>query len=62
MGKLKMSNSLTCSITEAQRTAQETEYRIGKSHALRLRCQMILLKAVSVIFGMSKLSALIANE
>ncbi len=40
MGKIK-----TVELTKAQRTALEKGYRAGRSHAFRLRCQMILLKS-----------------
>jgi transposase len=40
MGKIK-----TLELTKAQRAALERGYRGGPSHALRLRCQMILLKS-----------------
>jgi transposase len=39
MGKLK-----TIELNQAQRSALEKGYRTGKSHAFRLRCQIILLK------------------
>lgn len=40
MGKIK-----TVELNRAQRTALETGYRTGDSHAFRVRCQMILLKS-----------------
>ena len=40
MGKIK-----TVELTEAQRSELEKGYRTGSSHAVRLRCQMILLKS-----------------
>ncbi len=40
MGKIK-----TLELTTAQRAALEKGYREGKSHAFRLRCQMLLLKS-----------------
>src|SRR5215211_3028747 len=42
MGKIK-----TVELTKAQRTALEKGYRAGASHALRTRCQMVLLKSGS---------------
>jgi transposase len=40
MGKIK-----TVELTEAQRSELEKGYRTGSSHAVRVRCQMILLKS-----------------
>jgi transposase len=40
MGKIK-----TVELSRAQRAALEQGYRMGESHAFRLRCQMILLKS-----------------
>jgi len=40
MGKTKI-----IELTDEQRTALENGYRTGKSHALRSRCQMVLLKS-----------------
>lgn len=40
MGKIK-----TVELSKAQRAALEKGYRVGESHAFRLRCQMILLKS-----------------
>jgi transposase len=40
MGKIK-----TVELSKAQRIALEKGYRVGESHAFRLRCQMILLKS-----------------
>jgi transposase len=40
MGKIK-----TVELTKAQRGELEKGYRTGSSHAVRLRCQMILLKS-----------------
>jgi transposase len=40
MGKIK-----TVDLSKAQRAALEKGYHTGKSHAFRVRCQMILLKS-----------------
>jgi transposase len=40
MGKIK-----TVELTRAQRNELEKGYRVGSSHAFRVRCQMILLKS-----------------
>ena len=40
-----MSNLKTIELTPDQRAQLETGYRTGKSHAFRMRCQIILLKS-----------------
>ena len=40
-----MGKTRTIELTDQQRAALEIGYRKGKSHAFRLRCQMVLLKS-----------------
>jgi transposase len=40
-----MGRTIKIQLSDEQRTALENTYRTGASHALRIRCQMILLKS-----------------
>jgi len=40
-----MGRTIKIQLSDEQRAALEKTYRTGASHALRIRCQMILLKS-----------------